>query len=467
MTIIETVAHNHWHKRTGRVVLALLACWISGEPGAARAQAAAVGAPAGAARPQEASIPSITLVDVLRAARRDPPAVKQAFAALERAEAERSAAKGAWIPALTAEGSLGYAANDQLVYPDIPRLKWRSFDVQGTAALEWSAFDLARGANISARGADAKSQHFASLAAQRAAVALAAELYVRAGAASELIGDARLSLERRTRQHQAISELVSSGNRSPVDAERAKVEMLSAKYVLAMRESDERAAFSALAVAMGRPANRPVRPATHNASFPAVAAAASAEQAMKLALKNREDLEAAAWAVAALRDDYNAALLERLPTLGVQAHGVMSNSQVTAGEGIEGSQYTASVGAFVRWHGLDPAVLFRASVADAAALQAEQDYELTKQNIGADAVAAFHALTRAKLQRERAIEVLRAAQLTREAQLDRYRVGVGSLLELLDAENLEQSARQGRIEAERDEAIAAARLLATCGLMFP
>lgn len=453
MTSIETVAHSLWQKRTQRVVLALLACWVSD--------------PAGAVRAQDTSIPTVALVDVLRFARRDPPAVKQAFAALARAQAERSAAKGAWLPSLSVEGMLGYTLNDELVYPGAPRIAWRSFDARGTAALEWSVLDLARGATISARGAEVKSQRLSSLAAQRTAAALAAELYVRAGATTELIEDARLSLERRTRQHEAISQLVSSGNRSPVDAERAKVEMLSAKYVLAMRESDERAAFSALAVAIGRPANRPVRPATQNASFPAVAAAVSAEQALKLALQNREELQAAAWAVAALRDDYSAALLERFPTLGLSGNTLALHSQVTSGEGIDGSQYTATGGAFLRWRGLDPAVLFKASVAEAAAREAERERELTKQSIGADAVAAFHALTRAKLERERSIEVLRAAQSTREAQLDRYRVGVGSLLELLDAENLEQTARQGRIEAERDEAIAAARLLATCGLMLP
>ena len=65
----------------------------------------------------------------------------------------------------------------------------------------------------------------------------------------------------------------------------------------------------------------------------------------------------------------------------------------------------------------------------------------------------------AKILFERAVAVLRAAEVTREAQNGRYRAGVASMLELLDAENLEQQARRQRIEAERDYRIASARLL--------
>jgi hypothetical protein len=53
---------------------------------------------------------------------------------------------------------------------------------------------------------------------------------------------------------------------------------------------------------------------------------------------------------------------------------------------------------------------------------------------------AFHSLQHAKLEHDRAVEILRVAGVTRDAQNDRYRMGVASLLELLDAEDLEQMA---------------------------
>jgi outer membrane protein len=410
-------------------------------------------------------IPTVTLAEVLKRARVAAPDVLRARAALERARAERRAAGGAWLPSLSADGTVGYGYNNQLILPGLPRIDSLSIDRRANLALEWAAVDLARSAAIGARSDMVQSQRAATEAEAQAAVAFAAEAYVRAGAASELIVDARLSVERRTQQYQAISDLVRSGTRSPVEAERAKVEMLSASYALAMRQSEELAAFAVLAAALGRPATKPVRPASQNSELPNVAAASSAPHAAKLALEHRPELRAAAWAVAALRQDYKAALLERLPTLGVAASALAFHSEVKSGEGIDGSQYGGTAGVYLRWRGLDPAVLYKAGVAEASVVEAQRERDASAHQIGAEAVAAYHELTRATLDHDRAVEVLRIANVTREAQNDRYRVGVASLLELLDAEDLEQTARQRRIEASRDEAIATARLLASCGLL--
>jgi outer membrane protein len=422
--------------------------------------------PRSAASAQLTAPETITLQELLRRAAKSPPAVRRAFAVLERARAEASAAGALWYPSFNAEGLAAGRYNNQLLLPGY-RIDSLSYDLRSTAGLEWSALNLARGATISARDAAAQSELANSTASQRMAAAQAAELYLRAGAASDLIDDAKLTLERRTRQHQAISELVKSGNRSPVEAERTKVELLSAKYMLAMRESDEAAAFAALAVAIGRPATEPVRPATRSGEFLGVSAVVTAERALDLAKKHRPEVQAAVWAIASLREDWSAAILERFPTVGVSASGMASYSQVVSGDGINGTQYAASAGVYLRWRGLDPIVWLRGSVAEAAKVSAERSLEVTQQQVSAEAVAAFYALQRSKLERERAIEVLLTAGSTREAQNDRYRVGVGSLLELLDAESLEQDARLRRIEAERDEAIASARLLAACGLMVP
>jgi outer membrane protein len=412
---------------------------------------------------------TIALPELLRRAAKNPPAVRRAFAVLSRARAEASAAGALWFPSFVAEGNAAGRASRQIYLLPTGAYPFDStaYDLRGTVGLEWSALNLARGATISARDAAAQSEMANGAAAQRMAAAQAAELYLRAGAASDLIDDAKLTLERRTRQHQAISELVKTGNRSPVEAERTKVELLSAKFMLAMRESDEAASFAALAVAIGKPATEPVRPATRSGEFVGATAVVTAERALDLAKKNRPEMQAALWAIASLREDYSAAIYERFPTLGLSASGLASYSQTITGEGINGPQYSASGGVFLRWRGLDPLVWQRGNVMEASKVQAERAFEVTQQQVTAEAVAAFYALQRAKLERERAIEVLLTAGSTREAQNDRYRVGVGSLLELLDAESLEQDARLRRIEAERDEAIATTRLLAACGLLVP
>jgi outer membrane protein len=443
-----TASHRPTHltARLTAVVFALLSCL----PAALRA---------------EDPTPTITFRELLQHARRDPPSVRLAHANFMRAQADRAQAEGTWLPAITAQGTFGLTYNDQIIFPGVPRIDSLSLDTRATLGVEWTGIDLARSATIRARGASEQAQRMTQYAAQRTAAALAAELYVRACAATELVEDARLSLERRSTQFQAISDLVHSGTRSPVEAERARVEMVSAKYALSLRQNDEKAAFAALAAAMGRPATQPVRPASTTADLPAITADMSAPRAAELAAKHREELAAAAWAVKALRESWSSALLERLPTAGVTGNGFYYYTDVRHGYGIEGSQYGATGALFLRWRGIDPAITFRARVAEAAEVQAERERDNTLHAIKTDAVAAFHALQRAKLEHDRADEVLKSAQVTREAQNDRYRAGVASLLELLDAENLEQTARQRRIEAERDEAVASVQLLSTCGLL--
>jgi outer membrane protein len=169
----------------------------------------------------------------------------------------------------------------------------------------------------------------------------------------------------------------------------------------------------------------------------------------------------------ARREEHSAAIGARFPVLGVSATGTATYFDVKSGAGIAGTQYGASAVGYLRWNGLDPAVWFRGGVTDAAATEAEKQLATTAQAITSAAVQASYALERARVDLERAAAVLDIARATRDSQEGRYKSGVASLLDLLDAENIEQEARQRRIEAERDHAIAVARLVAACGLLHP
>lgn len=76
-----------------------------------------------------------------------------------------------------------------------------------------------------------------------------------------------------------------------------------------------------------------------------------------------------------------------------------------------------------------------------------------------DAVEAAYLVKRTRIQLSQATRLLVAAEASRSAQLERYRAGVASLLELLDAEGLEHTARRQRIEAERAHHLGRIQLL--------
>jgi len=407
--------------------------------------------------------PTISLAEVLHHAAHDPPTVLAALATLQRIEAQESYAKAAWIPSLTAQATGGFVYDNRLIFPNTPRIDSKALSVQGNATVEWAALSVERGANIDAAKANTRAQKFAEHATERAALVAAAELYIRAGAATELVKDAELTVQRRTEENVGISGLAKLGMRPPVDAQRSEVEAVSARYALEARRDDALAAYAALAVALGRSPTDPVRPETTTTTVFSVSIHPA--EAQRVAMKNRPEIRSLVASVVAARESYNAAIGARYPTVGVSTTATVSYSDVLSGLGIPGYQYGGQAVGYVRWSGLDPSVWQRASVTEAAIAEAQHQLEATVLTVQGEAVGASYTVNRAKTDRDSAVAVLSLAQVTREAQDGRYRTGNASLLDLLDAENLEQQARQRRIEAERDYEIAGARLLAACGLL--
>ena len=414
------------------------------------------------ARAQEATaLPSITLRDALRGAQTRAPSVVAAEAARALAEAERGPTTAAYFPVLTMSVSGGYAIDNRLVQPNTPRIDSRSLTSNGNVSLEWTALDWSRGARADAAEAAARAQAFTAGAARHDALLLAAERYIQSAAANALMKDAELALTRRSEQERAIGELVRAGTRSPLDLERAKIETLSARYALAARQRDELAACAALAPASGRPATQPV--CARRGDLALFEPAPSQESALSAADSKRPELQARAALVSARREEYDAAIAARLPTVALAGSAELSYLDVRKGQGIDGHQYGGSALVYVRWSGLDPVTWSRAAPADAAIAHAQREWDAERHAVASEAVTASHAVLRAKIELERAVAVMNAAETARDAQNGRYRAGLSSLLELLDSENLAQEARRTRVEAERDHQLAAARLLWASG----
>jgi outer membrane protein len=412
-----------------------------------------------------AALPEIDLGEALRSAQAHAPAVAAAEAAQALREAQRGFARAAYYPVLTLRGGGGYAFDNRLVLPGAPRIDSRSLTAEADVSLEWSALDLTRGARADAAEDAAHAEGFTASAARHDALLVAAERYVQAAAASALVKDAELALARRNQQEQAIGDLVHVGTRSPLDLERAKIETISARYALAASQRDELSACAALAAAIGRSPSQPVCARADGLGVFEIEV--SPQHALSAADSQRPEIQARAALVSARREDYDAAIAARLPTVGLAAMAEVSYLDVRKGVGIDGHQYGGAALDVVRWSGLDPLTWAQADAASAAVALAEREWAAERHVAESEAVAATHAVERAKIERERAVAVLRASEVARDAQNGRYRVGLASLLELLDAENLAQQSRRASIEAERDEQLAGVRLLWASGRLAP
>jgi outer membrane protein len=418
--------------------------------------------PTSRVRAEESTGTSLTLREALRSAERDPPSVKAALAGVVRADAQRGYVRGTYLPSLIVQGSGGASYDNQQLVPDTPRIDSKSLTVQGSATLDWALLDAVRGFRLDEAQADLQGERFAAEEAKRAAMQVAADLYVRAEAAAALELDASLTVERRTDQTRAIRDLVRAGQHPPVDAARADVELANARHMLVARRIEVRAAIAGLATALGRAPSTELRPEGDAAALELSMPPARAREE---AIRNRPELRRLAASVASHRASYDAALWARLPTAGVTLTGTASYQHVLAGFGIEGPVYQGSAVAYLRWNAFDPQVWGKAPVAEAGADEAKRALEAGEAGVAAEAVAAAFAADEARDEVDRATEVLVGAEAVLEAQTGRYRAGVGSLVELLDAEALEQEARVGRIVSRRDYQLAGIRLLSSCGLL--
>ncbi|MET0287431.1 MAG: TolC family protein, partial [Polyangiales bacterium] len=274
---------------------------------------------------------------------------------------------------------------------------------------------------------------------------------------------AELTLTRRKQQQETIEELTKAGVRPAVDAVRARVELLGASYLFKMRQTEQRAAFAALAASVGGEPERGLQPAALDGSV--FAGPTDVAEASTLAQRHRPELAQLRAQVEQFDESERAARGQRAPTGGVFARGSTTYYDVVKGNGIDGDQYTGGGGVYLRWDAGDARIVRGRKVARARIEEARTRLKRTELSVRAEAVDAAYAVQRAQSMLDQANQVLEAAKAARTVQHERYGVGMASLLELLDAEAIEQNARRTRIEAMRDFDLSRARVLAVCGTL--
>ena len=415
------------------------------------------------AHAESTHVRAYALREVLTRASRSSRDVLLALATLERVRAEASLATASYFPTLTGRGSGGAIYDNRLVIPGQPRIDSKGLDARGSLVFDWVLLDAARGKSVRAARDQLAAEVESAAATRQQALSAALQVFLSALTAEQLVRDAALTVDRRNSQQAAVAGLVRAGVRPPVDEQRAQIEVLNARAVLKTRQLEREATHAALAAAMGDD------PLTTALPLPlgetALGAPAELDEAVRLAETNRPEARELSRRLEARAAEVSAAIGARLPTVGVGGSGNASYFKVLSGQGIDGAQYDASGALYINWAALDVRVWRRAKQARAAYEEAARRLERTRFELRRQVVQAHYALRTAETRLEQAVAVLSVAAVTREAQNERYRAGLSSLLELLDAEDVEQRARQARIEAELAQLQAQADLLTACGLI--
>lgn len=401
--------------------------------------------------------------EVIARARAAPPSVELALQNVAVARAQLTAAEAQYLPRLSLEGRYGVDYRSQPYTPE-ERVDGTVATTSGTASAEWLVTDFgSRRSGIEAAKHNEAAAKQGGEAARNDAARGASELYVQVVADKAWLANAHENIERREAQFKLVQKLVDAGLRPTVDVMRARVDVIAAERAVQVAEAQLSIDRAALAAALGLDPAGQIDVADQDLADLTVPV--SAEAASELAEERRAELGQAQEALAVSESKLTQAGRARLPTLSLVGTGQVANVDLLRGQGIAGNTYQAGGGVVARWSALDVVTWRNVRVARESLRGQEVQRKVVSLRVRSEAVQAFFALDKAHASLAQATQVLESAKQALGAQSDRYRAGIASLLELLDAQNIEQQARGSVIVAKREVDLASVRLLAACGVL--
>lgn len=358
-------------------------------------------------------------------------------------------------------------AVDSLNEPD-PLSSW-SATVQATQAL-WAggrirhAVDAARLTAEATAAAASRTRHEVARDAVRAwSDAVLARYQLRV--AGEVLATARAHVE-------LAADLHESGLALRADVLQARLRASEAEEVVVRAESAVEVSAAALNLALGRSIDTPIvlpdalpipppEPGRYGAAGAAAPDADALAQALASAGGARPDLESAALRLAAARAGVALAHSGRLPELGLAGSAEANDPDFF---GFQGTNWT--VAAVARWTIFDGAEnRAREAAARAQAHEAESMHAMLGQTVKLQVRAAWSERRTARQRLEQALAAIAMATESLRTVEDRYREGMVTVVELLDAQTMLTRSRAREIAARRDLTVAQADLdLATGAL---
>lgn len=397
---------------------------------------------------------TLTLDEAVSTALSGRPSLRAAQGQARSAEASARVARGALLPQVGVDGR--YSVSRDVAPGGSPVTEGDSASASlGADLLLWdfgrtsSRWRAAR-ASAAAAGEDAR----ASARDVVLEVRLAYLAVLEAGALEDV---ARVTLANQERHLRETEAMVSAGTRAAIDLARLRNQAASARAALVRAQNDTGTARTRLAVAMGV-VDRAL-PALVVPSLPALAAETEPPDALLAeAARSRPELASIRDAVRAQDHTVTAAERWLLPSLRLGATASASGTDPRE------PGYGGSVGITLGWKLFDGLTSPAQADAERARLDvARAQLGDQEQRVFEEVEVAAGAVASARAQLPAAEEALIAARELRGLADARYREGVGTSLELADAELELASAAAQRVRVGYDLDGARAQLLRALG----
>lgn len=402
---------------------------------------------------------ALTLADVVEQALCSNPQTRGAWASARIQAAQLGASKSAYLPTLSAQGSLsrsrstgGGVATTTDQARGALTASYLLFDFGGRAANLEHAEQLLTAANATE---DATVQSVFLSAVQAYYTLLSTQAIVESDRISEK--SARESLSAAEARYQA-------GAATPADRLQAKTALSQATLNLIRAEGDERNALGTLANVMGVDPTRDLHLAAPGRTLPDLGAEQDIGRLITTARESRPDLQAADARIRADQAGIDAARATGMPTLSLDATASTSRSRI-AGIGSSNTR-NGSIGLTVNvpiFTGFNTTYQTRAAEAQLANSIASRD-QLANQ-VALQVWQAYQGLRTESQALITANDLVASAEQSEKVSLGRYREGVGSILDLLAAQSALASARQQQVTARYNWNVARFNLVQAIGML--
>jgi outer membrane protein len=405
-------------------------------------------------------IHQLTLAEIVDLGLRNNTATRLAWANAQTAAAAYGSQRGAWLPTIDADvsasriktvASQGRVSVEQSVLTPSLTLSYLLFDFGGrTGRIEGARQRLF-------------SAGFTQNATIQSVVLQIEVAYFQYLASRSLLGAQRTSLQEAQANLAAAEERRRVGVATIADVLQARTAASQAQLNLQTTEGNLQTARGALALSLGLPANLPYDVDSTAAEVPVAALADSVNALIAAALKGRPDLSAARAEAEAARAGISETRASLLPSLNLAATGGRTYTG-TIPNGA--NSYNVSVGLTIPlFNGFSRQYDVRAArfQAEAASAQAES----VRQQVVYQVFSSYYALQTATRRVGTAEDLVASAQQSNEVALGRYKGGVGSILDLLQAQTALSSARAQRVDVRLAWSVALAQLAHDSGVLDP
>jgi outer membrane protein len=432
--------------------------------------------PVGATSPTAAAVPdvpttsgarSLTLAEAVLIAQRDPPTVLAAIARIRAAEAQIPLVRAALLPSLSGTVLGNINASNGSTNSGLMTGQSTSLTASIGTSLNgrWTIWDFGRtGLNVDAAELNARAARADASSASRVAVSQAATAYFTALADQELIASATETVRQREREAQIAHGLVDAGARPPIEGTRSDVALESARLDLITATVSTQNDIASLAAALALDPSVPIEiqhPRQLTLDDDPAHAAAEAERTRPEIAGARLALERAETQLAAARANYRPSIAAAasggisFAYQYVDRSGAVSDSLGPSERGAASIELDVPI--------YDPVInanirIAEANVAVARTTVAQQ--VLTARTEAVQAAIQLRAARQALAQSER----LAAGAAANLAQAQgRYEAGAAPLLELVDAQAADATARVAVVRARWQFELSKVRLLGAVG----